>query len=66
MNLGCKLGVRKVNILIYNKTLDLMLVFPRALDTKFNQTLDKYIRNYKDRYFVKGTVSKGQLLFLPN
>lgn len=41
MDLGCKLGLIKVNILIYNKTLDLMLVFPRGLDTEFNQTLDK-------------------------
>lgn len=35
MDLGCKLGVIKVNILIYNKALDLMLVFPRVLDTEF-------------------------------
>lgn len=52
MDLGFKLGVIKVNILIYNKTLDLMmLVFPRVLDTEFNQTLDKYIHCYKDRLF---------------
>lgn len=41
MDLGCKLGVIKVNILIYNKALDLMLDFPRVLDTEFNQTLEK-------------------------
>lgn len=51
MDLGCKLGVIKVNILIYNKTLDLMLVFPRVLDTEFSQTLDKNMHWYKNRLF---------------
>lgn len=36
MDLGCKLGFIKVNILIYNKILDLMFVFFRGLDTEFN------------------------------
>lgn len=53
IDLGCKLGVVKVNILIYNKTLNRLLVFPRVLDTEFNQTLDKYIHCYKDRLFCE-------------
>lgn len=58
MDLGCKLGVIKVNILIYNKTLDLMLVFPRVLDMEFNQTLDKKTCiGTRTDYFVKGTIS---------
>lgn len=51
MDLGCKLGVIKVNILIYNKTLNWLLVFPRVLDTESNQTLDEYIHCYKDKLF---------------
>lgn len=51
MDLGSKLGVIKVNILIYNKTLNWLLVFPRVLDTESNQTLDEYIHCYKDKLF---------------
>lgn len=51
MDLGCKLGVVKVNILIYNKTSNWLLVFPRVLDTEFNQALDKYIHCYKGKLF---------------